>query len=412
MTAVNDVVYDPFSPEVMRDPLPFYEVLRERQPVLYLEKYDLFVLSRFQDVWDFLTLGDNAFPANEGTTFTPDDLSGRNDAPPADGPLDPLGSHLRYGSPVYDTVRHAHAQPLRPRGAHELEAPIRRFVRDRLDALLPQRRFDLTNEFGGIVSASVICHMFRISAELATDVLHTVHALTATDNEKPGFARSAAVMAKLLGFIEPGVAARREEGTDGSWPLVDGMLTYRLEGRPLTDREIAVNLICVFAGGTETVPKVFAHGLMELWRHPEQLAAVRADLAGNAPAAVEEMLRFCAPAQWFGRTCRKETVVAGQVVKPGQRVIYLNQSASRDPREYEDPDAFVWNRSIRRTLAFGRGQHFCIGVHVARLELAVMLQEFLSRVAEYEIDLDRAVRRPSSFQWGYDLMPVRILRPS
>ncbi len=409
MTAVDDVLdYDPFAAEVMRDPMPFYARLRDEHPVYYVERYDTFFLSRFQDVWDFLVLGDNAFPANEGTVFTPADLARRNDGPTSDGPLTPFGSHLRYGSPTYDEVRHAHGAPLRPRGTASLEGAVRGIVRDRLDALLPTGAFDLTADLGGIVSASTICHLFRIPLEEAPDVLRTVHALTATDNDTPGFARSQDVMARLLGFMTPQVAERRSAGADGSFPLVDGMLQLRVDGRELTDTEIAVNLLCVFAGGTETVPKVFAHGLMELWRAPEQLAAVRADLAANVPKAVEEMLRFCAPAQWFGRTCRKESIVAGQVVRPGQRVVYLNQSASRDPREYDDPDTFRWDRRIARTLAFGRGQHFCIGVHLARLELAVLLEEFLARVPEYEIDLDGAHRPPSSFQWGYDRLPVRV----
>jgi cytochrome P450 len=120
------------------------------------------------------------------------------------------------------------------------------------------------------------------------------------------------------------------------------------------------------------------------------------------------MLRFCGPAQWFGRTCRKETTIAGQRIQPGQRVVYLTQSANRDPREFTDPDQFRWDRPIPRTLAFGLGQHFCIGLHVARLEGRVMLEEFLGRVDDYDIDLASAVRRPSSFQWGYNVMPVVV----
>jgi cytochrome P450 len=91
-----------------------------------------------------------------------------------------------------------------------------------------------------------------------------------------------------------------------------------------------------------------------------------------------------------------------------QPVVYLTQSANRDPREFDDPDQFRWNRPVPRTLAFGLGQHFCIGLHVARLEGRVMLEEFLGRVSEYEIELDDAVRHPSSFQWGYNAMPVRV----
>ncbi|MCW2540914.1 MAG: cytochrome [Frankiales bacterium] len=120
------------------------------------------------------------------------------------------------------------------------------------------------------------------------------------------------------------------------------------------------------------------------------------------------MNRFCGPAQWFGRTARAETTVGGQIVRPGQRVVYLTQSANRDPREFDNPDSFQWNRSIPRTLAFGLGQYFCIGVHVARLEERIILDEFLTRVSDYEIDVDAAIRRPSSFQLGFVELPVIV----
>ena len=408
---VDDFVYDPFAPEVMADPLPFYEVMREHHPVYFVEEYDTFFLSRFQDAWDFLSFNDNEFVSNEGSVFTPQDVARRNEGPLADPPLTPLGSHLRYGSPTYEQVRQGHGKPLRPGSVRKLENFIRETVGGRLDALLPQGRFNLTHEFGGIVAASTMCQLLGIPLELAGDLLDTVNAISRTDHDEPGFARDPAVYAKMRSFLLPRIAERRAAGagSEGGTPAIDGMLQLRIDGRELSDEEIAVNLLCVQAGGTETVPKVFAHGLMELWRHPEQLAAVRADPAANSVAAVEEMLRFCGPAQWFARTCRTESVVAGQVVKPGQRVAYLTQSANRDPREFgEDAAEFRWDRPIPRTLAFGRGQHFCIGVHVARLELRIMLEEVLTRVSDFAIDVEGAVRAPSSFQWGYGVVPVVV----
>jgi cytochrome P450 len=407
--AVDAFRYDPFASEVMANPLPFYQVLRDQYPVYYAEQYDAFFLSRFADAWDFLTQSGNTFVANEGTVFHPDVLRARHTGTaPSDPPTTPLASHLNYGSPVYEDVRQAHGRPMRPGAVRRLEPFIRSVVRQRLDELLPRGRFDLTQEFAGIVSASTICHLFHIPLEQAKDVLATINALTRTDNDTHGIEPAGDLHRRLVGFVIPQVSARRAAGADGDWPLVDGMLELRVDGRALSDEEIAGNLMCVFVGGTETLPKVVAHGLMELWRHPGQLAAVRRDPAANSAAAFEEMLRFCGPAQWFGRTCRTETTVAGQRVRPGQRVIYLTQSANRDPREFADPEEFSWNRPIPRTLAFGLGQHFCIGVHVARLEGRIMLEEFLGRVDGYEIDLDGAVRHPSSFQWGYNVMPVTI----
>jgi cytochrome P450 len=161
-------------------------------------------------------------------------------------------------------------------------------------------------------------------------------------------------------------------------------------------------------GGTETVPKITAHGLMELAARPDQLAAVRADLETNVPIVVEEMIRYCAPAQWFMRTAHKDVEVAGQQIKAGQRVIVLFGSAARDPEEFERPDEFLWNRPIQRVLSFGFGQHHCIGLHLARLEIRTLVRQFLERVPEFHFDMDKSVRLPSSFQWGWNSLSVVI----
>ena len=77
-------------------------------------------------------------------------------------------------------------------------------------------------------------------------------------------------------------------------------------------------------------------------------------------------------------------------------------------REYADPDEFVWDRPIERLLALGRGQHFCLGVHLARLEIPIMVSEWLKRVPDYRILGEAASRPPSSFQWGWNKIPVEV----
>jgi cytochrome P450 len=205
------------------------------------------------------------------------------------------------------------------------------------------------------------------------------------------------------------VQRRRAGSSDGELPIVDELLGYRLpDGSAFTDMEAAVQMLGVFIGGTETVPKIVAHGLWELGRRPDQMVAVRADLDANVPVAREEMIRYCAPAQWFARTVRKPFTIHGTTIKPGQRIITLLGSANRDEREYTDPDEFIWNRPIERLLAFGRGQHFCLGVHLARLEIAIMVTEWLKRVPDWRIVSEAASRPPSSFQWGWNNIPVEV----
>lgn len=401
--------YDPFAKDVMADPLPFYERLRAEHPVYYIEKYDTFVFSRFEDILELLSIGDNTFIASDTTLPGPEQLLRLNRGQPYEWPLDPLPIGALLGSPHYENLRQAHIKPFRPKAAAALNSYIAQLANERLDVLVPKRRFDLTQAYGGIVAASVICHLFDLPVSLAERVLNGVNQMSMSDPEKGGVDIASSLQSHTE-IMMPAVLARRAAGANGAVPLIDGLLHYRQDGRPLDDEEVVRQLICVYIGGTETVPKIVAHGLMELANHPEQLLAVRSDLTNNVPIAVEEMVRFCAPAQWFARTVHKPVTVAGQRLEPGQRVLLLFGSAGRDEREYRNPNEFIWNRPFKRTLAFGFGQHFCIGAHLARVELRVLVEAFLRRVEAFHFDMAHAVRHPSSFQWGWNELPVVIER--
>ena len=403
----QDFSYHPFDPTVMADPRPYYRTLRDQHPVYYIEDLDTYALSRFDDVWAVLEINDGTFVASEGTLPAAAVLARRNDGPVADPPLHPLPFHANFDAPLYDDVRRCTAGQFRPRSASLFEGRIRELANQRLDALLPLGHFDLTQDYGGIVAASIVCELVGLPADLAADVLSTVNAGSLAQpgsgvevaNARPGY----------LEYLTPVVQRVRAGAHDGPLPIVEKLLAYRLpDGSALTDIEVATQMLGVFIGGTETVPKIVAHGLWELSRHPDQLAAVRADPAANVPVAREEIIRYCAPAQWFARTLRRPFTIHGTTMAPGQRIISLLASANRDEREYPDPEAFNWDRPIPRSLAFGRGQHFCLGYHLARLEIAVLISEWLRRVPDYRIDEAGAQRPPSSFQWGWNSVPVEV----
>ncbi|OBG73886.1 MULTISPECIES: cytochrome P450 [unclassified Mycobacterium] len=391
----------------MADPLPFYRVLRDEHPVYYLPQWDTFALSRFDDIWQVLEVNDGTFVASEGTLPPASALARHNDGPVADPPLHPLPFHAVFDTDLYAEIRRAHSAPLRPRAVTGLADRIRALANERLDELLPRGSFDLTQDYGGIVAATMVCELVGLSTDLAPRVLAAVNAGSLS---APGEGvDTAQARPNYLDFLTPVVRRRRTDASGGPLPVVDGLLRYRLpDGSALSDAEAATQMLCIFIGGTETVPKIVAHGLWELSRRPEQLAAVRADPAVNVALAREEMIRYCAPAQWFARTVRRPFTIHGTTIKPGQRVITLLASANRDEREYPEPDAFVWDRPIRRSLAFGRGQHFCLGYHLARLEIDVLLTEWLRRVPDYTVDGDAATRLPSSFQWGWNTIPVAV----
>ena len=164
-------------------------------------------------------------------------------------------------------------------------------------------------------------------------------------------------------------------------------------------------LVTLFIGGTETLPKVVAGGTYQLWRHPEQRAAVAADPALAVPA-FEEMLRYELPLQFVGRTLLVDAEIAGESMRAGQRVVLMLISANRDEREFPEPDRFDVNRRMERHLGLGHGAHVCIGAHVARLEGVVMLRELLERFPEYEVDSSALEREASEFQVGWVTMPI------
>lgn len=402
--------YDPFSPAVMQNPLPFYEELRRDQPVLYLPKYDGYFLSRFDDIMEALRLVDNSLMQSEGSLPTPAALAKHNTQAPATPPLTPMPISQSLGMPIHGEVRRAHIKPMLPHAVADLTGFVRQRANEVLDGLLPQKSFNLIKDYGGIVAASVVTRLMGMPQELAGQIRDIINSGTRTDPELGGF-DSSAVAKQAIQFYLPYVQARIDAGADGSVPMVDGIIHYLFQGRQLTAVEAAQQLVCAFIGGTETVPKITGAGLMELANRPEQLAAVRADLTRNGPIAVEEILRYCAPAQWFMRTIHKPVTIAGQEMKPGQRLFLLLGSAARDEREYPAPDEFHWDRPIKRLLSFGYGMHFCIGAFVARMEVQVMLDTFLRRVPDFHagmFEMDKAVRHPSSFQWGWNDLPINI----
>jgi cytochrome P450 len=406
----DNFAYSPFAIDVMRDPYPYYKILRDKYPVYWLEAYDAWAISRYNDIQQLLSDPQAHLTTTEGTLMSPSMMRKRNAGVVPAPHLNPLDIFPNLPSPYYEKIRQSAIGPLRPYAVGQLENFIRTRVRERLDELIPRGRFNATVEFGGYVAAGTTCQIAGIPLAKAPHLLDVVNRATARDPEKGGFAADyPETFNQLFAILTELVRGRRQAGADGSNRMVDGLLNLQLGGRHLTDDEVAGQLVSIIVGATETLPKVVGAGLLELWRHPAQRREVLADLNRNAAVAFEEMLRFGAPAQWFTRTVvDKPYTLAGQELKPGHRVILLYASANRDERVFDNPEEFRWNRPMEDHLAFGFGMHFCVGVHVARLEGRIMLEELLSRIPDYEIDESQAHRVCSDFQLGWMDVPLVV----
>lgn len=406
--ATETFAYDPFSLQAMTHPAGFYEVLREDYPAYYMPQYDSWAISRYADVWDGF-LDAEHFSEAEGQIFSREQLQVHHRGNPPVPRLEPVDIFNNLDPPHHTRLRHGMTPPLLKGNVARMEADIIRLTRDRLAILRDQAEFDLNGDLASYISAGAICLILGIPLSKVARVIHLVNATMAREPNQSGFTEQGMVAAgELFGIVGEIVAARRA-GIGPDNRMVDGMLAADVTGRPLTDMEISQNLVSLVVGGSETLPKIFAGGLLELSRHKDQLAEVAADPA-NANPAFEEMLRYNAPAQWFGRTVKTARSLAGARLEPGQRVILLIASANRDRREFENPDAFIWNRKARRMLSFGIGPHFCIGIHLARLEGQVLLREFLAAFPKFEIDAQAGSWAVSEFQIGWTKLPVRIVK--
>ena len=407
-TTATKFHYDPFSRQAMADPHSLYPVLREEHPAWFLPEYDTWVFSRFQDVWDGF-MDSEHYSEAEGQLYTREALLQHHRGNPPKHQLEPeKAMFLFLDPPLHTRFRQALGTPFLKGNIKQLEPTLRAMARRRLAELLPRGAFDLNTDYAAYVTVRAVCDQLGLEVPDPDRVIDMIGRVVARDEGQPGSTADGIVAREQMHEWLRSEVQRRRSAKGRPSPFIDALLSHDLIGRPLSDAEIATDTMSMVVGGTETVPKVLAGGLLELRRRPEQLAAVREDLAANAPIAWEEMLRYNAPAQWFGRTVKKPVTLGGVALDPGQRVILLIASANRDRREFEQADAFIWNRKARRMLSFGVGPHFCIGIHLARLEGAILLEEFLSAVQDYAPDTARGTFAESEFQIGWTSLPVRV----
>jgi len=408
------VEYDPFSPEVMHDPYPVYRELRAAHRAYPLPEYDAWALTRFDDVWQVLADRERCSIV-EGPVFRREQLLQHNDGhQPVAPPARPVPSFSMLDAPVHTQLRKAMLGPFRPGFVARLEPTVRALARERLDELdaaHPDGRFDVRHDYAAPVAAAVAAHQLGFRVDDARALVELVNRSVRRAPGRSGMTEEGLAARREMGeFIVGLVADRRARPNDEPLDALDGLLAGLVDDgeggtRPLDDTEITDQISTLFVGGSETLPKVTAGAVFELWRDPGQRDSLVADLS-RAPQAFEEALRTELPLQFVGRTLLVDGEIAGQSVRAGQRLFLLLICANRDEREFADPERFDGARRIDRNLGLGHGVHVCIGAHIARLEGAVMLQELLTRHPRYEVDDTDLRREGSEFHVSWAEMPV------
>ncbi len=387
--------YSPFLPEVMADPFPIYRRLRDQAPAYYMAEYDSWALSRFDDIWKAAEQPE-IFATIHGTTAA-QAISKVEPPVPSINQIDP---------PEHSGLRKAIRSYFSRQSTLALEPVIRSEIRGQLETHAEQGKIDAVSALAEPIAASVACRLLSLPDEAGPLLLAWVQRYTQNDPGDEGRSTDALQAAiEMNQNLAEFVSGRRcGVGKEG---VSDVFIVHEIEGRRLTDLEIASHLQTLVIGGTDTTPKVIASALLHLHREPDQRARLVTS-PSEISHAFAEALRIDVPPQFMARTVATETTLHGETLRPGQGVLLLYASANRDEREYKDPDHFDVTRRARRHLGFGHAAHVCIGAHIAALEGRVVLEEVLAHSPEYGIDETQIVRRRADQLRGMTSLPLLL----
>jgi cytochrome P450 len=305
--------------------------------------------------------------------------------------------------PVHTRIRQLVGTGLGRAAMPRIESSVRRVVSEVVADAVAQGELDFLDAAKKIPNY-VVCDLMGLPREHWEWVGDTMtESFDATDEDKV-----AADGELFLLFTELLMDRRENPGDDFISIVAQARRRDRGgEERQLTDEEIIVNCHGVLAGANETTRYVMSAGLLELAREPAHVAWLRTAGDPGVTTTVEEMLRWATPAVHVLRTVTRDTEIGGVPIRAGDRVTAWNPAANRDDTVFADPDRFTPDRTPNKHLAFGIGQHFCIGARLGRLELAAFLRELLARADRIELTGEPRYNS-SNFTWGLVSLPVRL----
>lgn len=284
--------------------------------------------------------------------------------------------------PRHAQVRRLVSSGLTPRMIRRVEEDLRRRARALLDAVEPGVPFDFLVGVAAEVPMQMICILLGVPEADRHWLFEAIEpSFDFRGSRKAVVARLSIEDAgnRVYTFGRELIAAKRADPADDMLSVVANSTDPEL-----SDLEVYLFFQLLFSAGAETTRNAIAGGLLALAQHPDQYRLLRADL-DLLPTAIEEILRWTSPAPSKRRTATRRAVLGGQTVEPGQKVLVWEGSANRDERVFDRAGQFDISRKPNPHIGFGHGAHFCLGAHLARLELRVLYEELLGRFGEVAV---------------------------
>ncbi|MGV9845450.1 cytochrome P450 [Streptomyces fungicidicus] len=379
---------DLFADDVLLDPFQAYAELREQGPVVHLRKNDVYALTRYDVIrgaladWESFSSASIAFnpTANEALT----------------------GTSLASDPPAHTQLRAALTENLSPRALRGLKGRIETKADTLVAELVERGSFEAVDALARAFPLEVVADLIGFTGHVRDNMLRWGQAamqVLGPMNQRT--AENFPVAGELYAWCS---AVRADDLAEGSV----GRGIFEAEARGAIPPDTAGHIIHQYLGaGVDSTIAAIGNIVALFASHPDQLALVRAD-PSLVPAAFNEVLRFWPPINAWGRLATRD--VDGTVVPAGAQVAVLLGSGNRDPRHYDDPDAFLVTRNPVDHLAFGYGPHGCAGQGLARLEAHAVIEALSRRVGRLVAGPE--VRVPSNTTRSIEELPVLEVIPA
>ncbi|MCP8710754.1 cytochrome P450 [Streptomyces sp. AC04842] len=381
---------DLFADDVVLDPYPVFAGLREQGPVVHLPRNDVYALTRYDVVRD--ALADVESFSSTSIAFNP----------MANEAL--TGTSLASDPPVHTQLRATLTENLSPRALRGLKGQIAEKADALVAGLVTKGSFEAIDALARAFPLEVVADLIGFTGEVRANMLRWGQAameVLGPLNQRT--AENFPVAGELYAWCSQVKAEDLAEGSVGRG-------IFDAEARGAIPQGTAGHIIHQYLGaGVDTTIAAIGNIVALFARHPDQLALVRQDPA-LVPAAFNEVLRYWAPVHAWGRRVTKDVTVAGAEIPAGAQVAVLFGAGNRDPRHYENPDAFLVERNPADHLSFGYGPHGCAGQGLARLEAHAVIDALARRVGRLVTGPE--VRVPSNTTRSIDELPVLEVIPA
>ncbi|HET8575690.1 MAG TPA: cytochrome P450 [Methylomirabilota bacterium] len=397
--ASAEALFDPFLPDFNADPYPFYQRLREVDPV-HQSPLGFWVLTRYDDC--VMVLRDPRF-GRAGFEAMLESVYG-GAAEPGRLPT----SMLFRDPPDHTRLRGLVSRAFTPRVIEGLRPRIQQIVDGLLDRIQEAGRMEVIADLAYPLPVTVISEMLGVPEDdrerikqWSADIARSLDAIgLPTDQEIVERGRTGR---RAIGDYFRSLIPDRKKRPRGD--LLSLLIEAEEQGDKLSEGELLATCVLLYIAGHETTVNLIGNGLLALLRHPAELKRLRDDPA-LTQSAVEELLRYDGPVQRTARITNADVEIGGHKIAHRSMVVTVIGAANRDPAHFPDPDRLDISRPDNRHIAFGFGIHFCLGAPLARLEGQIALGTLVRRLPRLTLATDRLEWRESQVLRGLKSLPV------